>query len=83
MIQVESTPNPNAVKFSVGRSVGGPATFVAGQATDNEVAKELLDLPGVTSIFLTADFVTVSKTPDSDWGEIVPRATDILTEHFA
>lgn len=82
MIQVESTPNPNAVKFSVGQSVGGPATFVAGQTTDNEMAHELLELPGVTSIFLTADFVTISKSADSDWSDIVPRATDILTEHF-
>ncbi len=83
MIQVESTPNPNAVKFSVGQPVGGPATFVAGQPTDNAMAQELLELPGVTSIFITADFVTISKSTETAWDEIVPRASEILAEHFA
>jgi hypothetical protein len=46
------------------------------------MASELLALPGVTSVILTADFVTVSKTAEADWGEIIPSATDILTNHF-
>jgi hypothetical protein len=80
VIQVESTPNPNAAKFNVGRAVGGPATFVQG--TDDPMASALLALPGVRSVFMTADFVTLSKDSDSPWEEIVPAAIDILTEHF-
>jgi hypothetical protein len=82
-MQVDPTPNPNAIKFTVGKPVGGPATFVRSQPTDNEMASELLALPGVTSVFLTADFVTISKTEESDWSEIISSATDILTDHFA
>jgi hypothetical protein len=82
VIIVEGTPNPNAVKFTVGRPVGGPATFVAGKPADNAVAQDLLALEGVTSVFLTADFVTVSKQPDADWSGIVPAAQAILEEHF-
>jgi hypothetical protein len=82
VIQVEPTPNPNAVKFTIGRPVGGPATFVAGQSTDNEMALQLLALPGVVSIFMTSDFVTISKSVDNDWADIVPGATEILNEHF-
>ena len=82
VIIVEGTPNPNAVKFTVGKPVGGPATFVAGKPTDNAVAQALLALEGVTSVFLTADFVTVSKQPDADWSGIVPAAQAILEEHF-
>ena len=82
IMQVDPTPNPNAVKFTIGKPVGGPATFVPSQPTDNEMASGLLALPGVTSVFLTADFVTISKTADADWGEIIPAATDILTDHF-
>lgn len=66
----------------MGRPVGGPATFLPGQETDNELARQLLDLPGVTSIFLTADFVTISKSADASWDEIVPLATDIMADHF-
>jgi hypothetical protein len=39
-------------------------------------------LPGVTSIFMTADFVTISKAPDATWDEIVPEATAILEGEF-
>jgi hypothetical protein len=46
------------------------------------MAAGLLALPGVTSVFLTADFVTVSKTADADWGDIIPAATEILRAHF-
>ena len=81
-MQVDPTPNPNAIKFTVGKPVGGPATFVPSQPTDNEMASGLLALPGVTSVFLTADFVTISKTAEADWGEIIPAATDILTDYF-
>ena len=76
------TPNPNAMKFPVGRPVGGPATFVKGQETDNDVAKQLLSLDGVGSIFMTADFVTITKSPDGDWGSINPEAVKILESHF-
>ncbi len=81
-VTMEPTPNPNAMKFSVGRSVEGPKTFLAGQETDDPIAQELLEIPGVTSIFMTADFVTVSKAPDGDWSEIVPRAQEALESHF-
>lgn len=83
MITVEDTPNPNAVKFTVGKPVGGPATFIHDKPTDDPLAKELLALPGVTSVFLTADFVTVSKGPEADWENIVSAAQAILEEHYS
>lgn len=82
MVSVDPTPNPNALKFTVGSPVGGPATFVAGRETDDPLATSLLALPGVTSIFMTADFVTISKTPDADWDPIVEPAREVITRHF-
>jgi len=81
-VQISNTPNPNALKFTVGVDVGGPATFVAGQETDDAHAAELLAIDGVTSVFMTADFVTLSKTPDSSWEMIAPLAARILEERF-
>lgn len=82
MVSIDPTPNPNALKFTVGSPVGGPATFVAGRETDDPMAAALLALPGVSSIFMTADFVTVSKTPEGDWDEIIEPARIIIAEHF-
>ncbi len=81
-VVVAPSPNPNAMKFTVGAPVGGPTTFVAGASPENGFARDLLALNGVTSIFLTADFVTVTKTPDVNWDSIVPDATAILEGEF-
>jgi hypothetical protein len=81
-VQISNTPNPNALKFTVGVDVGGPATFVAGQEIEDANAAALLAINGVTSIFMTADFVTLSKTPDSSWDMIAPLAAGLLEERF-
>ena len=81
-VTIEATPNPNALKFSVGADVGGPKTFVAGRPADDPVAAELLALDGVTSVFMSADFVTLSKMPDAAWDAIADPARDILERHF-
>ncbi|MEN8115259.1 MAG: NifU N-terminal domain-containing protein [Actinomycetota bacterium] len=81
-VQISNTPNPNALKFTVGTDVGGPATFVAGRQIDDPVAADLLEIPGVTSVFMTADFVTLSKGPDASWDVITDPAIAILEERF-
>lgn len=82
-VSIDPTPNPNALKFSVGVDVGGPKTFVAGRDADDPVAAELLALEGVTSVFMTADFVTLSKHPDAGWDAIATPAKEILETHFS
>jgi hypothetical protein len=79
---VVPSPNPNAMKFTVGTDVGGPATHVAGATPEQVFVRDLLALPGVTSIFMTADFVTISKTPEASWDSITPDATAILEGEF-
>lgn len=82
-VTVSSTPNPNAAKFTVGVSVGGPTTFVPAQPTDDPLGAALLGLPGVVSVFMTADFVTINKLPDAGWDPIIGPAQEILENHFS
>ena len=81
-VVVEPTPNPNAVKFSVGQPVGGPATYAAGASVEDPVAADLLAIEGVASVFMTADFVTLTRSPTGDWDAITPAATQLLEAHF-
>jgi hypothetical protein len=81
-VTINSTPNPNAVKFTVGVPVGGPTTYVPSQPTDDPLGSALLGLPGVVSVFLTADFVTVNKLPDADWEPIIEPAQQAIETHF-
>lgn len=78
----QHTPNPNAVKFSVGVEVGGPRSYVPANSGDDPVARELFEIEGVMSVFMTADFVTVTKNPDTDWSGIAPAVAAILERHF-
>lgn len=81
-IRVDVTPNPNAMKFTVGKPVGGPTSFPAGNPTDDPVASDLLAIEGVTNVFKTADFVTLSKAPGASWDAIQPLAVEILGAHY-
>ena len=78
----DPTPNPNALKFTVGQPVGGPVTFTEATAGDDPLATELLGIDGVVSVFMTADFVTLTKAPGSTWDAISPTAIDILERHY-
>jgi hypothetical protein len=77
-----STPNPNALKFTVDATFDIPVSYAAGQSPDDPVAAPLLAIEGVTSVFMSADFVTLSKAPEADWDTIVPAATEVLEAHF-
>lgn len=74
-----STPNPNAMKFTVEHhfddmvNVTDPAA-----ASDHPLSEALFALPGVVGVFATNDFVTVSKAPEADWAELEPRVVEVL-----
>lgn len=80
-VLIENTPNPNALKFTVGSPVGPPATFTDAATADERVAP-ILELEGVTSLFMTADFVTVTRQPTADWESLAPSISIILERSF-
>ncbi|MCH7668552.1 MAG: NifU N-terminal domain-containing protein [Acidobacteria bacterium] len=82
-VTVSITPNDNARKFTVGMDVGGPSTFVPANAQGNELATALLGIEGTKSVFMSADFVTISKVPDVSWDTIEPHTIRILEAHFS
>ena len=81
-IRVERTPNPAAMKFTVGADVGGPATYASPEGAPSFVA-DVLAIDGVRSVFATADFITVSGDGGTDWDVVVPQVTEILGDAFA
>lgn len=81
-VSISQTPNPNALKFTVGKVFDEPKSFSAGMNIDDPVAAPLLEIPGITSVFMSGDFVTISKSPDAYWDEIAPEAARILETHF-
>src|SRR5437762_14158006 len=84
-IQTEQTPNPATLKFLPGCTVmsSGTANFTeSGSAARSPLAERLFALPEVTGVFLGADFITVSKSDDSDWHQLKPAVLAAIMEHF-
>ncbi|MDH3248515.1 MAG: NifU N-terminal domain-containing protein [Acidimicrobiia bacterium] len=81
-IGTDRTPNPNALKFTVGKPVGGPVTYTDANAADSPLAEAILSIPGVVSMFMTADFVTLTKTAEAAWSDIESVAVSALEAHF-
>lgn len=84
-IETENTPNPATLKFLPGREVLGASTadFASPEAaTRSPLATGLFGLPGVARVFLGGDFITVTKTDDTDWQDLKPQVLGVVMEHF-
>lgn len=82
VIDVQPTPNPNALKFVVEGTISNtPLSFFNPDAgREHPLASRLFAIPGVTSLLILNDFVTVSKSADATWKTITPAAKRVLAE---
>jgi len=82
-IDVQPTPNPNAVKFTLNRTVAAQGKTYRDAATaEVEWARELLQIRGVTQVFAVNNFISINKTPDADWNAIAPQVEQVLRRTF-
>ncbi len=85
-IQTEDTPNPSTLKFIPGVSVlpGSSAEFSSSDDADSSpLARRLLDIDGVNSVFLGADFISITKSDIAEWFALKPSVLAGIMEHFA
>lgn len=72
---IQETPNPNAVKFILKEPVshGTSHSFKTREdASGNALAESLFDIGNVVSVFYMDKMITVEKTDDAEWDEILP-----------
>ncbi|MDP2815956.1 MAG: NifU family protein, partial [Rectinemataceae bacterium] len=84
-IQTETTPNPATMKFLPGQDVmpAGTANFPdRDSASASPLAEELFLVEGVKGVFFGTDFVTVTKSQDTDWNHLKPHILMSIMEHF-
>lgn len=87
-IQTQPTPNADAVMFLPGREVmpGGVGTAEFGSlraAGGSALARRLLMLDGVRSVFFGSDFVTVTKEAAVTWAVLRPEVFGVVADFFA
>lgn len=72
-IYMEQTPNPEALMFVTNLLLlpeGSVEYTSKAETTYCPLASQLFDFTGVKNVFITSNFVTVTKMADMDWWEI-------------
>ncbi len=84
-IQTESTPNPATLKFLPGVTVleAGTADFPNAEAAEKSpLADRVFKIAGITGVFFGHDFVTVTKSDETEWDHVKPAILGAIMEHF-
>lgn len=86
-VYAEMTPNPNTMKFVSNRwlltndksyeilahqRVGGPSPL----------AEKLFNFPFINGVFITGNFITITKSDAIEWNEVVMELRDFITAYL-
>ena len=86
MIQIENTPNPNAIKFLSENPISeiGTKEFQKKQIKEikNNFVKSLLNIDGVELILFSDNFLSVKKQDNANWENIKPSVISSLNNYF-
>jgi len=84
-IYTEMTPNPETMKF-VANKLLYPAKSIdfpdVETAKPSPLASELFGFPFIKSVFIASNFVTLTKTPETDWNDVIPTIRQFLKEYM-
>ena len=85
-MHAERTPNPNSIKWVMGRRIvegTASASFEAPPARDvSPLAHQLFSVDGVVGVFFAANYATVSKREEAEWVDIAQPIVDALRNHL-
>ena len=86
MIQTESTPNPNSIKFLSEKTISdiGTEEFQKqhSEGLSNSFIKELLNFEGVELVLLSKNFISVKKKEEASWNDLKPMVISHLNHYF-
>jgi NFU1 iron-sulfur cluster scaffold homolog, mitochondrial len=84
-IYTEMTPNPETMKFVAnkllypGKSIDFPDAELTGPSP---LASELFGFPFIKAVFIASNFVTLTKTPDTEWNDVIPSIREFLKQYL-
>ncbi|MFN6944855.1 MAG: NifU family protein [Cytophagaceae bacterium] len=80
-IYTESSPNPNSLKFVTNQALleVGVVDYTNPQEAENcPLALDIFRFSFVKRVFITANFITVTKAEDIDWYEVSPMLRELI-----
>jgi NFU1 iron-sulfur cluster scaffold homolog, mitochondrial len=87
VLYAESTPNPATMKFVANRMLiddGATAQYLSAAETDGSpLAQKLFRFPFVKGVFVSANYVTVTKSDTLSWDDITLELREFIRDHIA
>ncbi|MZH41184.1 MAG: NifU family protein [Nitrospinae bacterium] len=84
VVRTKETPNPNALQFVINAVIldNGNISFASKKEAENDkMAKVLFEKPGVISVFVMDNFVTVTKDDKTSWVPLKDRVWKSIEEN--
>ena len=85
MIYTESTPNPNTLKFVTNKALllNDAVEFQhIDETNEAPLAKALFGFEGVTNVFISNNFVTITKQEELLWAEMMIPIKEFLKKYI-
>lgn len=87
VIYAESTPNPATMKFVANRMLiddGATAQYLSPQETSGSpLAAKLFRFPFVKGVFISANYITVTKSDTLSWDDITLELREFIRDYIA
>jgi Fe-S cluster biogenesis protein NfuA len=84
-VYAESTPNPASMKFVLNSYIleeGSVEYTSKEQARECPLAVQLFSFSGISGVFITTNFITISKSTDIDWYELIPILREFIKSYI-
>lgn len=86
-IYIEATPNPASMKYVSNKVLikekGASAEYKnASETITAPIAKQLFQFPFVKTVFISANYITITKTETVEWDDISLELRLFLTEYL-
>jgi len=87
IIYAEATPNPASLKFVANKILinqkGASAEYKNSSETQTApIAAKLFQFPFVKTVFISANFITITKTDSVNWDDIIIELRSFITEYL-
>ena len=83
-VRPETTPNPNAIKFTTDKLIfegTDSISVMPGDKSEHEILNDLMDIEDVDNVFGYQNFITVNKHFDVEWDDLIPTIISVFEKH--
>lgn len=84
-IYTEMTPNPETMKFVTNKLLYASKSIDfpdEASTAPSPLAKDLFAFPFIKSVFIASNFITLTKTIDTQWDDVIPSIREFLKNYL-